>query len=259
MVDGKTASSSFHRPANISCASWISNSCSKGSLKTPPRLRSTSCHNAVSFVMSSCVFSLITISNISILKQSAPSLGYFTASSTLNFTTSPLMLNVMTLSLTLMRASPVAKNGLPNSKGMSGSSCMSKTMKSAGKKYLSTCTKMSSRIPSGFTMDLSANCKATGVYFKSSTIFRLFATDNGIKLTPDPRSHKAFAKCLFPISTGIVGMPGSFSFNGMTRPFLIMQLQLLLNVMMSPSLGLDLLLIISFMNLPYLGTFPKRS
>ena len=55
-----------------------------------------------------------------------------------------------------IRAAPVARNGLPNSRGTYESSSMSRMMKSTGKTNFPTVTSTSSKTPLGFTIDLSA-------------------------------------------------------------------------------------------------------
>ena len=96
-------------------------------------------------------------STISTMKQVSLSAGCRTASNTLNFTSSSCTLSFSSPLYTSIIALPVVRNGLPRMMGISLSSSISKTMKSAGKINLSTLTKTSSIIPLGCFKDLSTS------------------------------------------------------------------------------------------------------
>jgi hypothetical protein len=78
----------------------------------------------------------------------------------------------MTLVRQLMHALAVAKKGRSRMTGISflgwGTGSMSRTMKSVGKKNLSTLMMTSSTIPLGFLIDQSASYRITVVGFSSS-------------------------------------------------------------------------------------------
>ena len=90
---------------------------------------------------------------------------------------------------------PVARNGLPSSRGTCGSSSMSRMIKSTGKTNFPTLTRTSSMTPSCFSIVLSAIWRVT-VVGVSSPKLNLLAIDNGIKfiLAPEkePLNFKSF-------------------------------------------------------------------
>ena len=154
-----------------------------------------------------------TASTNSAMKQVSLSAGCLTASKTLNFTSSSCTLSFSSPLCTSIIALPVAKKGLPRIIGISLSSSMSNTMKSAGKMNLSTFTKTSSITPLGCFNDLSASWRVTVVGRASPNPKRL-NMDKGIRLMLAPKSHSALSKIAFPIVHGIVKLPGSLSFCG---------------------------------------------
>ena len=110
-------------------------------------------------------------------------------------------------------ALPVARNGLPSIMGISLSSSISNTMKSAGKINLSTFTSTYSITPRGFFNDLSTNYRVTVVGLASPNPSPL-KMDKGMRLILAPKSHRALSKIEFHILHGIVKLPESFSFCG---------------------------------------------
>ena len=131
----------------------------------------------------------------------------------LNCTASSPSLSVSSPFYTLIKAAPIAKKGLPNSKGTWVSSSIFITTKSIGKINFPTLTSTSSRTPSGCAMDLSAiySVIVVGV---SSPKLSLCTTDKGIKLMLAPKSHKASLNSYFPMEQGMVKLHGSFIFAG---------------------------------------------
>ena len=97
--------------------------------------------------------------------------------------------------------------------GISLSSSISNTMKSAGKMNLSTFTRTSSITPLGCFKDLSANWSVT-VVGRASPNPRRPNMDKGMRLILASKSHKALSNMAFPMVHGIVKLPGSFSFYG---------------------------------------------
>lgn len=123
---------------------------------------------------------------------------------------------------------------------------ISRIMKSTGKINLSTFTKMSSQMPRGCLINLSANYSETIVVFafpKPNFLKR----DKSIKLILAPKSHNALSINKLPILQGIVKLPGSFNFSG----YLYWRIALHSSVSMTVSLSSSFLLfdIISFINL----------
>ena len=79
----------------------------------------------------------------------------------------------------------MARKGLPSSSGTCLSFSMFITTKSTRKINFPTLMSTSSKIPSGYTIDLSAIFKAIAVGVSSPKL-SLFTTDNGIKLMLAP-------------------------------------------------------------------------
>ena len=148
------------------------------------------------------------------------------------------------LSVFSIKAIPVAKKGLPNNKGTWVSSSICMTTKSTGKMNFPTLTSTSSRMPSGYAIDLSAICNVI-VVGVSSPKLSLCTIDRGIKFILAPESHKAFLNSYFPMEQGMVKLPGSFIF---ARSFCwIMALQVVKLTIPSSAIFL-FLLNISFKN-----------
>ena len=135
------------------------------------------------------------------------------ALNTLKMTSSSCTLNFNSLLCTSINALLVARNGLPSMIGISLSSSISETMKSAGKMNLSTLTITSSITPLGCFSDLSTNWGVI-VVGRASPNPNHLNIDSNMRLILAPRSHKAFAKMEFPIVHGIVKLPRSLSFCG---------------------------------------------
>ena len=85
--------------------------------------------------------------------------------------------------------------------------------KSTGKMNFPTLTSTSSRIPSGYAIDMSAICNVI-VVGVSSPKLSLCTIDSDIKFILAPESHKAFLNSYFPMEQGMVKLPGSFIFVG---------------------------------------------
>ena len=147
------------------------------------------------------------------MKHALLSSGCFTALNTLNLTSSSCTLSFSSPFYTSIIALPVSRNGLLSMMGISLSSSISNTMKSAGKINLSTFTSTSSITPRGCFNDLSSSCSVTVVGLASPKPNHL-KMDKGIRLILAPKSHRALSKIEFPILQGIVKLHGSFSFYG---------------------------------------------
>ena len=92
---------------------------------------------------------------------------------------------------TSIKATPVAKKGLPSNKGTYVFSSIFIITKSTGKMNFPTLTSTSSIITTGCDIDLSAICNVI-VVGVSSPKLSLYTTDRGIKFIIAPESHKAF-------------------------------------------------------------------
>ena len=145
------------------------------------------------------------------IQFSASTSGYVKLLLRLNCTASSPTLNVNSPLCTSIKAVPVARKGLPNSRGTYVSSSIFITTKSTGKINFPTLTSTSSRTPSGYAMDLSTiySVIVVGV---SSPKLSLCTIDKGIKLMLAPESYKASLNSYFSMEQGMVKLPGSFIF-----------------------------------------------
>ena len=114
---------------------------------------------------------------------------------------------------TSIKATPMARKGLPSSGGTYVSSSISITTKSTGKTNIPTLMSTSSRNPSGCAIVLSVIYMVIIVGVSSAKL-SLFITDSGIKLMLAPESHKAFLNSTFPIVQGMVKLLGSCILTG---------------------------------------------
>ena len=114
---------------------------------------------------------------------------------------------------TSIKAAPVARKGLPNSRGTWVSYSIFITTKSTRKINFPTLTSTFSRTPFGCAMDLSAICSVI-VVGVSAPKLSLYTTDKGIKLMLAPESHKASLNSYFLMEQGMVKLSGSFIFAG---------------------------------------------
>ena len=163
----------------------------------------------------------------------------------IKYTASSPTLSVISLFCTSIKAAPVAKKGLPSNKGTLVSSSICMITKSTGKMNFPTLTSTSSRMPSGYAIDLSSICNVIAVWV-SSPKFSLCTTDRGIKFILAPESHKAFLNSYFPMEQGMVKLPGSFIFVGSF--YWIMALQVAVKLTIPSSAIFLFLLSISFRN-----------
>ena len=125
------------------------------------------------------------------------------------------------------------------------SSSIFMTTKSTGNTNFPTLTSISSRMPSGCAINLSAiyNVIAVGV---SSPKLSLCTTDRGIRFILAPESHKTFLNSYFPMDQGMVKLPGSFIFAGSFCWIMALQVAVKLTI---PSSAIFLFLLsISFRN-----------
>ena len=112
---------------------------------------------------------------------------------------------------TSILAQDVARNALLRIRGSLGSSSYARTTKSAGMRQIPTLIGTSSRIPSGIQLERSVKRRVilVGLYL---VIPSLSATNLGIKLMLDPRSHKEWLNLLVEIEKSRTTLPrlGSF-------------------------------------------------
>jgi len=107
----------------------------------------------------------------------------------------------------------VSMNGRPKINGISASSLMSMTTKSAGKVKCFTQTKTSSITPYGLVMERSANCRVILVgIISSSPIVRHI--ENDIKFMLAPKSIRALPTETALTKQGIVTLHGSLCLGG---------------------------------------------
>ena len=116
----------------------------------------------------------------------------------LKCTASSPTLRVRSLFSTSIKATLVARKGLPSSSGTYVSSSISITTKSTGKMNFPILISTSSKTLFGWAIVLSAICKVI-VVGVSSPKLSLFTTDNDIKFMLAPESHKAFLNSKFPM------------------------------------------------------------
>ena len=121
----------------------------------------------------------------------------------LKCTASSPTLRVSSPFFTSMKATPIARKGLPSSSGTCVSYSISMITKSTGKMNFPTLMSTSSRTPSDCAIVLSAIYKVI-VVGVSSPKLSLLTTDKGIKLMLAPESHNAFLNSKFPMVQGMV-------------------------------------------------------
>jgi len=104
-------------------------------------------------------------------------------------------------------------NGRPRMRGMSASSSISMTTKSAGNIRWLTFTKTSSITPYGLMMERSANWRVmcVGIISVSPSHWHI---ERGIKLILAPKSIRALPRATSPIEHGIVTTPRSLCLGG---------------------------------------------
>ena len=159
-------------------------------------------------------------------------------------------------SFTLTTAPAVAKNGLPRINGSWASSPISSTTKSVGISYLPIFTGRSSKMPTGYFTERSANTRES-LHFLYWVNPSFFATDKGIKLTLAPKSQRLFSNTIGPRAQGSVKLPGSSNFSG-TSSLWMMALHSWVRIIM-PSISFFFAATASFKNLLYWGINIKAS
>ena len=112
---------------------------------------------------------------------------------------------------TSILAPVVAMNALPGIRGSLGSSSYSMTTKSAGMRQLSTFTGTFSRIPSGTRLERSTKRRVILVGLQLVTP-SLSATNFGMRLMNDQRSHSEWLNLLEEIEQSRTKLLGSRSF-----------------------------------------------
>ena len=119
----------------------------------------------------------------------------------LKCTASSPTLRVSSPFFTSIKATPVARKGLPSSSGACVSSSISMTTKSTGKMNFPTLMSTSSMTSYGCAIVLSAISKliVVGVSFPKLS---LLTTNKGIKLMLAPESHNAFLNSKIPNGAG---------------------------------------------------------
>jgi len=125
----------------------------------------------------------------------------------------PISNFLLPISTTQLAAS---MNRHPKINGISASSSISMTTKSAGKVKCFTQTKMSSITPYDLVMERSANCKVILVGIISSPPI-LQHIESGIKFMLAPKSIRALPTETASIEQGIITLPGSLCLGGRMR------------------------------------------